>query len=770
MGDLDDQLRRLAERRADRTPVTTAPDVMVVPAPRRRRWAYAAVAAAVIAVAGFGVAALVSDNDPDVQASDDQTDVQHIVLDEFGIEFDIPADWESQDYGEPTIGWGTDAGHQGGWVAFDLRPTPTATATNILQANGFPDYNAYTADDIEVDGQPGTSNVGERGKWIVVSAPASSVGDEGLVVHVFGTIEHIDAILDSIRWLPAEAPDAPVETTTVDAIDFGVRIEIPAHWKPIEVGRTWGGDDGWVAVDVLPTADVTALVESLGVTENDVDISATTVMGIPATLVTTREAVELDFGTFRVSGAVVATPAPVTQHDQTWDQIVIGGDTEHLPGILASAVWIDPTEPAPSSPGERRDVAAPDPAVTYDLVSGTSEGVEFRDLANNRIDRMPIGPTNLAFFVGGFVVHEAADGSSAPPITVWHEAGSYVIDLGAGFRQTQLRDVALVDGVPMALVTKQTGANIEDWVNDLFLVDLPTGDVERLAAAGGWEVGTDDVRFADGAIAMAVGGIDAQWVEVIDYDGNRLWQTEPSTEDPSRLHTRFDIVTRWEAEWSGDLTPVLHTVSLDLLNGDEIGRETFQLSVEDGTEFADGWCRWAIAYQDMACGQSTGAPLYVDLWTNTIHTGPAPGLTEGYPTTVDREVRSTFLERHPCGRQGGTGPGDVLFSQEVELDNGLTLTVWVWIEWQSAEEGRVMIQGVLPDWRSPRIDLGAYVEDDIHELSVTPIEHGTPLAERGLLTVFMPDGLAIPGTPTGGLLVIDFDGCELVVTSAGVVN
>ncbi|MDW3219901.1 MAG: hypothetical protein R8F63_14900 [Acidimicrobiales bacterium] len=753
MGDLDDQLRHLAERRADRTPVTRAADAMSAPARRAPRWGYAAVAAALVAIAGIGFAAF-GDDGPDVRADDRNDEVamlQHLTISSLGVELDVPASWV------PSVGEDTfQAEGDDGYVELELRP-PSGDAT----------FDAVT-----VDGETGRRRVDAAGNvTIEVDRPNLTTRD---VLHfplwITGTPAHIDAIVESIRWLPPEEP-AQAETTTVDAVDFGVRIEIPAHWEPIEDGRTWGGDDGWVAVDVLPSTDVGPFLDSLGVTEDEVDIGDTTVLGSTATLVTTRDAIELEFGTFAVSGAIVPTPAPVLQHDEAWDQIVIGGDADHLADILASAEWIGSTGPTPPpTDGERLDVEAPDPAATYDLVAGTSEGVEFRDLHSNRVDRMLVGPTQLAFYVGGYVVHEADDEShSAPPITVWHEAGSYVIDLGDGFRQTQLRDVALVDGVAKALVTKQTGATIEDWVDDLLIVDLATGDVERLTAAGSWEVGASAVRFADGAIAMAMGLGGETWIEVIDHDGDPLWRTEPSIEEPGLLWTRGDIATAYDARVTPTGERSIELVSYDLQTGDEVVRTLRQLSVEPGTDLADGWCRRAVAYQDIACQQSGGPPIYVALDLGLIHPGPEPGLTEGAPTTVDREVSATFPDRHPCGLGGGSGPGDVLSSTEIALDNGLTMTVWVWTDWRAADDVRVMMQGNLPDWRSPAIEIGRFT-DVTQPVTVTPLEADSPFADRGVLSIFVPDEISTAQTPTGFSAIVDFDGCELVVTSSGIVN
>ncbi|MDG2026371.1 MAG: hypothetical protein P8J50_04625 [Acidimicrobiales bacterium] len=148
---------------------------------------------------------------------------------------------------------------------------------------------------------------------------------------------------------------------------------------------------------------------------------------------------------------------------------------------------------------------------------------------------------------------------------------------------------------------------------------------------------------------------------------------------------------------------------------------------------------------------------------------PIRGLPEGV-ITLPRTASRSFPERHPCGLGGGSGPHDSLGDVQVQLDDGRTLTVLLWIDWMRADGPQVVVGGFLPDWSTPTVDVGPHVELGQHHMSLTLIEEDSVFAEQGIVAALVPDGIYTPEVPTGSSSIIDFDGCRLEITSSGIVN
>jgi hypothetical protein len=436
-----------------------------------------------------------------------------------------------------------------------------------------------------------------------------------------------------------EKDTGPTPTMTVSATDYGVRLEIPAGWAEIEQGRTWGDDGGFVAVDVAPGATVAeasdrAIADSDSFFGDAPTITETTVGGRPARLIVGNAAtVGSDFGDFLMSGVVIELATPITVHDESWDVLAIVGDLPHLTGILESLEWIDPTTPAPV----RAEIDAIDPTVAYDLVVGTTAGIELRRTFTDDVDVLSGAPTELAFLVDGWLISQ-----DEPRGPVRVGTGPFPDGLDVGEGDLRLFDAAIVDGRASALVTRRTGTTPDDSRERLLMVDVVAGSVADLGVVGGWESGLADARFADGAIALLRSTEGFTRVSALDYSGTELWSTPEDFEGPQNIAVASDTVWIVDPGWNADDTaPQISETRYELRNGDIIDETTRVLTPVDGVALDEVYCRRLMMWAGAICSQTIGSPVQLDLFTQTIAPVQGP-LSGGITTAVDVAVSTTF--------------------------------------------------------------------------------------------------------------------------------
>lgn len=743
MSDLDDQLRQLAEGRADRTPATGVDHVMAA-SPRRhiRRWPYVA-AAVLVAIAGFGIAWATSDDDGfDTLEAVETT--QHIVLEEFGLEIQVP------------VSWSTTSGASGWRAEGDDGFVELSSQTDAMAGEGDP---------VVIDGLPGHRRTNPDGTVTIdVSVPRTVV--RVLLLGITGSPDDLDAIISSIRWLPLEAPpDAPMEWSTVEANDFGVRIDIPAHWSPIEEGRTWGGEDGWIAVDVLPSVDPDAFLEPAGLTLDEVDVTDSTVMGIPATLVSTREPVELEFGTFPIGGAIIVTPTPVTQHDEAWSQIVIGGSLLQLPAILSSAEWIGPTEPTPTAP-EPATVDHPDPDTTYDMVAASADHIDLRR-EDRTIERLDIAGAEIAFLAGDrneYLVTETRQPSGATTITIRTADSTTDVDLGVDdFHVAYLLDVATIDGRPTALLDVRINlVGPETTFQEIRVLDLETLDMTTASRENTWEAFYDTGFFADGAVVLGWVSLGDSRIDVLDLDGTERW----SVVIPDGIDQPFGAVAadaeraywlRLEPDPIEADSTLLTLEVYDIETGEYLGDH-----IRSSADAPRGCGRVEMGRGGVICSSARqGVSFRIDLEFGIAT--PLDGF-DGALITQPRIVGSGFPDRHPCAPFAfAYEPDDFFGFVDIPLDGGGSMGVG----WWSPDGERLVLQGFLPDFRTNQVDIGVWDGGPLR-IEIEPAADDSPA--EGLFTVFIPDESWTEEVPTGLISWYEFDGCDLVAGLSGVVN
>jgi hypothetical protein len=633
MGDLDDQLRRLAQQRAARTPMTTPADVFGA-APRRTSRFPVLIAAAAIFAALAGLAIWLADGD-----AEDGTNVAGI--------------------------------------------TSTTTTTT--------------------------------------SAPDPTT--------------------------PTDPPSSG-PTVVVSADDYGVLLRVPETWLEIEPGRTWGGDSGFAAVDVvaggtLAEAADASIAGSRFLLGSAPTIAETTVAGRPALLISGNEpAIGSDLGEFVMGAVVIEAPTPITVHDESWAYLTVGGDLANLPAVLASLEWIPP-----ATPPTRSEIVFPDPNVSYDLVVGTAAGIELRRTFTQDVDIIPKAPTELAFFIDGWLVSQAE--GRGPVQVQFVRSATDQLDLGEG--RIRLQDAAIVDGRATALVTRRTGTTPEDTKERLLMVDLADRSVTDLGVVGGWESGVDDARFADGAIALLKSAEGFTWIAALDYSGTELWTT-PETFDGVQGITVFsDTVSALNPTWTADLAaPFFETRRFELRSGDLIDNVSMRLTPVDGVVLDEVYCRRLVSWPGPSCGQAVGAPVEINFYSQTIAALPG-ALSGGTPTAVDAAVSTEFPPLAPCEADNGSAPEEILLSETILLPDGGALTVIVF-----EQDGDIYVQAVDAGWRTNRLALSLPVERaDGLRIGTTP-----PPGERDFDVDF--DVSLGTGFESEGVYVA-FDGCELSV-------
>lgn len=135
----------------------------------------------------------------------------------------------------------------------------------------------------------------------------------------------------------------------------------------------------------------------------------------------------------------------------------------------------------------------------------------------------------LAFAVGdgSFVVQNRTGrfgpgGTNSPADTEIRRIGTVnaiVVPAQTG-QWNRLHDVEQIGGRPVALVSIDRGSTPEDTVEELFLVDLDTGERRLVATIGGWEAGTARLHLADGLIVGEWSSEAVTGPLLLDFDGN----------------------------------------------------------------------------------------------------------------------------------------------------------------------------------------------------------------------------------------------------------
>ncbi|MEM7143021.1 MAG: hypothetical protein AAF548_18505 [Actinomycetota bacterium] len=624
MGDLDDQLSRLADRRADRTPRTAAHEAMGARSmsPGIRRWPYLA-AAAVAVIVGVSVA------------------------------------WSGRDASEPQ--------------AFDSTET-----------------------------------------------------------------------VDLVTTTTTSIPSLPATTRTVTATDFGVRLQVPADWAEIEPGRTWGGDDGFVAVDVLDDADPQRIIES-GQFGTGATIGSVDAMGFTLDLILGTEQVATDFGEFVLSGAILETPEPVAQHDQLWTHIGIIGDADTLPAVLETVEWIGVPDPFVAT-----EVSAVDPDADYDLVVATDAGIDLRLSGSHEFERLAGPPTDVAFLVGDerHLVSQRTDASGSSSIVRRLGQDETEVDLGIdALQRVTLLDAATVDGQPVALLVARTGGvGPDDTFEEIRLLDLETLDSTVIRREPAWEASYRAGFLTDGAVVLEFGSIDELRIDALDYDGRDLWSVVTDT-DPDAQPNGQLVASGSTAEWvtfaTADGVTTMVAERFDVPTGEQLDpiERTFSESTIGGCARLEWWIL------NLCSTGIDSRPVQFDLELGLV--SGVPRIAAGVLTSAGKTVQSTFPNRHPCAPAAYSyfSEPDFLGFIEIPLAEGGTLRVGYW-----GDGAQIWVQGFLDGWVTNRLPVAAISPGDRIEVGPAPLER---------------DGFnVLVGTDTDGVVVaVEFDGCSLTVDS-----
>ncbi len=493
---------------------------------------------------------------------------------------------------------------------------------------------------------------GPRGRlpvWIAAAAVLAALAGSAVWLADQNDENGTDVAATSTTTVPSVSTTTdpgPAATMSVSADDYGVRLEIPATWSAIEPGRTWGGDDGFVAVDVTPGAGLAEAVEGVvasGGFGDTATVAVTTVGGRPARLIAGNEAtVGSELGDFVAGGVVVELPGPIMVRDESWTVLAISGDLVHLATVLDSLEWIDSTTPADRPDPVRAEIDAVDPTVAYDLAVGTDVGIELRRTFTDDVDVL-VGPaTELAFLVDGWLISQD---EPQGPVRAGRTTFPDELDLGEG--EIRLLDAAIVDGAASALVTRRTGTTPEDTTERLLLVGVEDRSVTDLGVVGGWESGLDDGRFADGAIALRKSAEGFTWIAALDYSGTELWATPETFDATLRMTVLSDTVLALNPGWAADgAAPIFATRRFELRSGELMENVSTRLTPVDGVALDEVFCRRLVMWPAPSCGQSSGPPVQIDFYTRTIAPLLGP-VSAGTPTAVDATVSTTFPPSAP---------------------------------------------------------------------------------------------------------------------------
>jgi len=243
MGELDDQLRRLADQRTERISTTSAATALATrpPSGANVRW-WVAAAAMLAVLAGTGAWLAAGDGDDagvagttttvppssSVPALPNLDDTQVLLARNYGVQVVAPIAWSEI---EPGRTWGDDSG----FVAIDVAPDGSAVQSAVQVALDAERVLGATPliEDVIVAGQPavrltGTDEATEDvGTFVyvvtVVELPSPITIRDASVsnIVVASDIDHHDQILASLQWLEPNDPTPPVPNGTYDAAAAG---------------------------------------------------------------------------------------------------------------------------------------------------------------------------------------------------------------------------------------------------------------------------------------------------------------------------------------------------------------------------------------------------------------------------------------------------------------------------------------------------------------------------------------------------------------------
>jgi len=239
MGDLDDQLRRLADRRAERTPTTGAAAAVASPSTRHGNPGWWGAAAAMLAVlAGAGVWLINADNEASSDIATTTTTTtsplagdiksQTLLALEYGVAVDAPVDWDEI---EPARTWGAPTG----FVAVDVAPSgPVVEAAEQVALDAVEILGTNPlVEDLVVAGQPAVRLTGEEvvtadlGSFVyavtIIETPSPLIVDDETWVNiaVASDAAHHDEIVASLRWRHVDSISFPVVGASYDAAAAG---------------------------------------------------------------------------------------------------------------------------------------------------------------------------------------------------------------------------------------------------------------------------------------------------------------------------------------------------------------------------------------------------------------------------------------------------------------------------------------------------------------------------------------------------------------------
>lgn len=196
------------------------------------------------------------------------------------------------------------------------------------------------------------------------------------------------------------------------------------------------------------------------------------------------------------------------------------------PSTVAPTTTAAPTTTSTTEPATTTTVPSLPAGLT--LTQAAGDGVHSLSGADDVLVAAERVELALAVGDGSFLVQNrsgrtAAFGETLPADTEIRRIGavSEVLVPAATDQWHTLHDVEVVDGRRLVLVSTVQGSNIEDWREDLYLIDLDTGERTDLGVVATWESGTSRLHLsADGLI---VGEWYASVVSgplFMDLDGN----------------------------------------------------------------------------------------------------------------------------------------------------------------------------------------------------------------------------------------------------------